>query len=141
MAQLLAPWRVRVLAYDPYAEPARFMLANAERVDYETLLRESDVVSYHVVLTKETRYMCSDAQLALMKPNAFVINTARGTVVNEADLAAALANGTIRAAGLDEGAAWSAVGRIVVLVGLAYALLIAPGLVADLEKDRDGPAS
>jgi D-3-phosphoglycerate dehydrogenase len=101
VAQLLAPWRVRILAYDPYIEPSRFLLAGARQVDYETLLRESDVVSFHVVLTKETRYMLSDAQLALMKPSAIVINTARGKVVDEAALARAIEAGRLRGAGID----------------------------------------
>ena len=101
VAQLLAPWRVRILACDPYIEPARFILANATPVDYETLLREADVVSFHVVLTKETRGMLSDAQLALMKPNAIVINTARGRIVDEAALARALAADKIRGAAID----------------------------------------
>lgn len=101
VAQLLAPWRIRILAYDPYVEPARFLLAGAQAVDYETLLRESDVVSFHVVLTRETRFMLSDAQIALMKPSAVVINTARGKVVDEAALARALAAGRLRAAAID----------------------------------------
>jgi D-3-phosphoglycerate dehydrogenase len=101
VAQLLAPWRVRVIAYDPYIEPARFLLAGAHKVDYETLLRESDVVSFHVVLTKETRYMFSDAQIALMKPSAIVLNTARGKVIDEAAVARAIAEGRLRAAGID----------------------------------------
>jgi D-3-phosphoglycerate dehydrogenase len=101
VAQLLAPWRVRLLACDPYIEPARFLLAGAMPVDYETLLRQSDVVSFHVVLTKETRYMLSDAQFALMKPNALVINTARGKVIEEAALARALSSGRIHAAAID----------------------------------------
>jgi D-3-phosphoglycerate dehydrogenase len=101
VANLLAPWRVRIIAYDPYAEPARFLIHGVERVDYETLLRESDVVSFHVVLTRETRFMFSDKQLALMKPTAIVINTARGKVVDEAALARALAAGRVRAAAID----------------------------------------
>jgi phosphoglycerate dehydrogenase-like enzyme len=101
VAQLLAPWRVRLIAYDPYIEPSRFLLAGVKSVDYETLLRESDVVSFHVVLTKETRYMLSDAQLQMMKPNAVVINTARGKVVDEAALARAIEAGRLRAAGID----------------------------------------
>jgi len=101
VAQLLAPWRVRLIAYDPYVEPSRFMLAGVKSVDYETLLRESDVVSFHVVLTKETRYMLSDAQLRMMKPSAVVINTARGKVVDEAALASAIEAGRLRAAGID----------------------------------------
>jgi phosphoglycerate dehydrogenase-like enzyme len=101
VAQLLAPWRVRLIAYDPYIEPSRFLLAGVRSVDYETLLRESDVVSFHVVLTRETRYMLSDAQLRMMKPNAVVINTARGGVVDEAALAGAIEAGRLRAAGID----------------------------------------
>jgi phosphoglycerate dehydrogenase-like enzyme len=101
VAQLLAPWRVRLIAYDPYIEAARFLLAGVQSVDYETLLRESDVVSFHVVLTRETRHMLGEKQLALMKPSAVVINTARGKVIDEAALARALAAGRIRAAGLD----------------------------------------
>jgi phosphoglycerate dehydrogenase-like enzyme len=101
VAQLMAPWRIRILACDPYIEPARFLLAGAEAVDYETLLRESDVVSFHVVLTRETRHMLSDAQIALMKPGAVVINTARGKVVDESALGRALAEGRIHAAAID----------------------------------------
>ncbi len=101
VSQLLAPWRVKVIAYDPYAEPARFQLTGVKRVDYETLLRESDVVSYHVVLTKETRFMLREEQIALMKPSAFVINTARGKVIDEAAVAKAIAEGRLRGAAID----------------------------------------
>jgi len=100
-ADLLAPWRVRIIAYDPYAEPSRFLLAGVERVDLDTLLRQSDVVSMHCVLTRETRYMISTPQLALMKPDAILLNSARGKIVDEKALAEALAAGRIRAAALD----------------------------------------
>jgi phosphoglycerate dehydrogenase-like enzyme len=101
VAQLLAPWRVRLLACDPYVEPARFLLAGATAVDYETLLRQSDVVTLHVNLTKETTGMLSDRQLALMKPTAIIVNTCRGKVVDEPALARALASGKVRAAAVD----------------------------------------
>jgi phosphoglycerate dehydrogenase-like enzyme len=101
VAQLLAPWRVRLLAHDPYIEPARFLLAGATPVDYQTLLREADVVSFHVVLTKETRGMFGENELALMKPSAVVINTARGRIIDEAALARALEQGRLRAAAVD----------------------------------------
>jgi D-3-phosphoglycerate dehydrogenase len=101
VAQLLAPWRVRIIAYDPYIEPARFLLAGVEAVDYKTLLREADVVSFHVVLTKETRNMFSESELALMKRGAVVINTARGKVVDEAALARAIAADHIAGAAID----------------------------------------
>jgi phosphoglycerate dehydrogenase-like enzyme len=101
VAQLLAPWRVRILACDPYVDQARFLLAGVERVDYATLLQESDVVSFHVVLTKETQHMLAEPQLRLMKRGAIVINTARGKVVDEAALAAAIATGHIGGAAID----------------------------------------
>jgi phosphoglycerate dehydrogenase-like enzyme len=101
VAQLLAPWRVRVLACDPYVDQARFLLAGVERVDYATLLKESDVVSFHVVLTKETQQMLAEPQLKLMKRGAIVVNTARGKVVDETALARAIADGHIGGAAID----------------------------------------
>ncbi len=101
VAQLLAPWRVRVIACDPYAEPSRFLLANVERVDYATLLAQADVVSFHVVLTKETRFMLRAEQIALMKPSAIIINTARGKVIDEEAVATAIAEGRLRGAAID----------------------------------------
>jgi phosphoglycerate dehydrogenase-like enzyme len=55
--------------------PSHFLTHGVTAVDYHTLLRESDVVSFHVVLTRETRYMFGEAELKLMKPNAIVLNT------------------------------------------------------------------
>ena len=101
VSQLLAPWRVKVIAYDPYAEPSRFQLTGVKRVDYETLLRESDVVSFHVVLTKETRFMLREEQIKLMKPSAIIINTARGKVIDETAVAKAIAEGRLRGAAID----------------------------------------
>jgi phosphoglycerate dehydrogenase-like enzyme len=101
VAQLLAPWRARLIAYDPYVAPAHFLTHGVQAVDYETLLRESDVVSFHVVLNKETRYMFGERELALMKPNAIVLNTARGKVLDEKALARALAENRIRGAAID----------------------------------------
>jgi phosphoglycerate dehydrogenase-like enzyme len=100
-ANLMAPWRVRILAYDPYVEESRFILSNAERVDLETLLKESDVVSLHVVLTEETRQMIGAKEFALMKEGAILINTSRGQVVNEKALVEALQSDHLTAAGLD----------------------------------------
>ncbi len=101
VCQLLAPWRVRVIACDPLAEPARFQLAGVEKVSYETLLRQSDVVSFHVVLTKDTLFMMDEKEIALMKPSATVINTSRGKVIREAALARAIAEGRLAGAALD----------------------------------------
>src|SRR5438093_10023060 len=101
VAQLLAPWRARIIAYDPYVPPSHFLTHGVTAVDYATLLRESDVVSFHVVLTKETRYMFGERELSLMKPNAIVINTARGKVVDEKAFARAIDEGRLRGAAID----------------------------------------
>ena len=100
-AQLLAPWRVRLIAYDPHVEPMRFLLTGVKSVDYETLLRESDVISYHVVLTKETRNMCGAKEIGMRKRNAVVLNTARGKVIDEDALALAIKEGRIAAGAID----------------------------------------
>lgn len=70
-------------------------------VDRETLLRESDFLSLHVPLTHETRHLFRAPELALMKPTGFLINTARGVIVDEEALIAALKSRTIAGAGLD----------------------------------------
>src|SRR5919197_957667 len=101
VAKLLQPWNLRILACDPYLPDEAFTAAGVERTDYHTLLRQSDVVSFHVVLTRETRHMLGAAELALMKPNAVLLNTSRGYVVDEAALGRALESGQIAAAGLD----------------------------------------
>jgi phosphoglycerate dehydrogenase-like enzyme len=67
----------------------------------EEVLRTSDIVSLHVPLTTDTRQMIGAAQFRLMKPNAYLINTCRGPVVDEPALIEALSNGTIAGAGLD----------------------------------------
>jgi glycerate dehydrogenase len=72
-----------------------------ECVDLDTLFRESDVVSLHCPLTPETKGLVDARRLALMKPTAFLLNTARGPLVAEADLAAALDAGRIAGAGID----------------------------------------
>jgi glycerate dehydrogenase len=72
-----------------------------ECVDLETLLRESDVVSLHCPLTPDTKEMIDARRIGLMKPSALLLNTARGALVNEADLAAALNAGRLAGAGLD----------------------------------------
>jgi lactate dehydrogenase-like 2-hydroxyacid dehydrogenase len=73
----------------------------AERVSKEELLKRADFVSLHVPLTPATRHLIGAAELALMKPTAILVNTARGPVVDEAALAGALERRQICAAGLD----------------------------------------
>jgi len=101
VAALLTPWRVRIVAYDPYVPRDRFALLGVHSVDCQELLQQSDVVSYHVVLTDETRRMCGAEELALMKPSAVVINTSRGALVDEFALTEALEQQQITGAALD----------------------------------------
>jgi glycerate dehydrogenase len=70
-------------------------------VDFDTILRESDVITLHVPLTPETKNLIGAKELKTMKPTAILINTARGGLVDEAALAEALKNGTIAGAGFD----------------------------------------
>ena len=73
----------------------------AEIVALDDLFRESDVVTLHCPLTEQTRHMVNAERLALMKPTAYLINTGRGDLVDEAALAAALNSGRIAGAGVD----------------------------------------
>jgi glycerate dehydrogenase len=89
---------MRVLFHDRYVETAP---DGAELVSLEALLRRSDVVTCHCPLTPETKGLISGKQLRLMKPEAIVVNTARGGIVNETALADALQDGTIAGAAID----------------------------------------
>ena len=98
-ARLAQAFGMKVLANDPYVSPSP--VPDVEMVDFRRLLRESDVVSFHVPLTPETTGMLNKDGLALMKKTGFVINTSRGPVVNNRDLAEALNAERVAGAGLD----------------------------------------
>lgn len=93
---------MRVIAHDPYV-PAEIMKAHfgVEKVELEELLRQSDVISIHTALTEETRKMLRREHFQMMKRTAYLINTSRGGVLDEAALIEALQNGWIAGAGLD----------------------------------------
>jgi D-3-phosphoglycerate dehydrogenase / 2-oxoglutarate reductase len=101
VAKRLAAFEMNVIAYDPYIAPERFREHSATSVDYESLLRTSDIVTFHVPATAETRHMLDAERIELLKPTAIVLNCARGDVVDEAALASALRQGRIAAAGVD----------------------------------------
>jgi phosphoglycerate dehydrogenase-like enzyme len=91
----------RFLAFDPYVPSDRAAELGAQLVSLEELLRSSDYVLVNCPLTPQTRGLIGKAQLALMKPDAVLINTARGPIVDEAALIEALQNGGIAGAALD----------------------------------------
>jgi glyoxylate reductase len=94
-------WDMRVLYHDVYQNVGAEKELGAQRVDFDTLLAESDFVSLHTDLNDETRGMMGAAQFRKMKRTAILINTARGPLVDQKALADALGSGTIFAAGLD----------------------------------------
>jgi phosphoglycerate dehydrogenase-like enzyme len=101
LAELLAPWRLRLLACDPYVDEAQFARRNVERLDLDALLAASDVVTLHCSLTEETRGLIGARALALMKTSALLINTARGPIVDVDALCDALAADRLGGAALD----------------------------------------
>src|SRR5690606_22761535 len=101
VAELLKPWRARLVAADPYVDDERFELAGVERVSLAALLEQSDVVTLHCSLTAETRGMIAAPALAAMKPDALLINTARGPIVDVDAVCDALERGRLAGAALD----------------------------------------
>ncbi|MGP1447623.1 MAG: NAD(P)-dependent oxidoreductase [Candidatus Limimorpha sp.] len=97
VAQLLNAFGCEVLAWNRTAKT----VSGVTFVDKATLLRQSDIVTLHIALNSETRDFITADDLSMMKPSAILINTARGPVVNEQDLANALGRGTIAGAATD----------------------------------------
>jgi lactate dehydrogenase-like 2-hydroxyacid dehydrogenase len=94
-------FKMKVIVYDP---PVREMIEKTKGVQYrelDDLLRESDFITCHCPLTKETHHLIGTRELELMKPTAVLINTSRGPVVDEKALVSALRMNQITAAGLD----------------------------------------
>jgi D-3-phosphoglycerate dehydrogenase len=98
---LTAPLDMRHLAADPFIKPADAERAGAKLVDLETLLRESDYVVVCCALTEGTRHLLNAQRLALMKPTAYLINLARGPIVDQQALTKVLQEQRIAGAGLD----------------------------------------
>jgi D-3-phosphoglycerate dehydrogenase len=98
VAERLRGFDVRLLGCDPYVPAAP---EGVTLVSKDELLRQSDVVSIHVMLNDETRAMIGPRELGLMKPTAYLINTSRGHIVDEPALASALNQGRLAAAAVD----------------------------------------
>lgn len=94
-------FEMKHIAYDPFVDPAAAAESGVELVDLQTLCERADFLTVNCLLTQETFRLISEPQLRAMKPTAFLINTARGGIVDEQALIRALQEGWIRGAGLD----------------------------------------
>jgi phosphoglycerate dehydrogenase-like enzyme len=101
LARRLAAFDCRLLAYDPYPDLEFARRHGVTFLPVAEILPQADVLSLHLPLMPETRQMVDAAFLARLKPGALLINTARGEIVVEEDLLAALRSGRLRGAGLD----------------------------------------
>jgi phosphoglycerate dehydrogenase-like enzyme len=101
VARIASAFGMRVLGWSPHLTDPAATAVGAERRDLDDLLREADVVTIHAPLTTQSRGLLDARRIGLMKPTAFLINTARGPLIDEAALIAALQDRRIAGAGLD----------------------------------------
>jgi D-3-phosphoglycerate dehydrogenase len=101
MFRMAKPFDMRFIAHDPYADPKVVKELGIELVPLEEVFRRADVVSVSCPLTEETRHLVNAERLALMKPTAYLINTARGPIVDQKALTKVLQGRRVAGAGLD----------------------------------------
>ncbi|MEM1558519.1 MAG: phosphoglycerate dehydrogenase, partial [Thermoproteota archaeon] len=101
VAEIAKTFGMRILAYDPFVDRSKADRLGVELTSLEAVLKESDFVSIHASLTSETRGLIGERELRLMKPTAFLVNTARGAIVDENALVKALRENWIAGAALD----------------------------------------
>jgi len=101
IARIGQAFGMQVIAWSPNLTPERAAAANVERVDKDTLLKRADFLTIHLVLGARSRGLLGAAELALLKPSAYLINTSRGPIIEETALIQALSQGRIAGAGLD----------------------------------------
>ena len=101
MFRLARPLDMRFIAHDPYADPALAAELGVTLTDLDTVFREADFVCVNCPLSDETHHLVDRERLELMKPTAFLVNTARGPIVDQAALTGVLRDGRIAGAGLD----------------------------------------
>jgi len=99
VAKRISGFEPKILFFDPVVEKTD--IANARKVDLDTLFKESDVITIHAPYIEQTKNLVTQKQFSLMKKNAILVNAARGGIVNETDLLAALQENKISMAGFD----------------------------------------
>jgi phosphoglycerate dehydrogenase-like enzyme len=101
MFRLAKPFDMHFIAHDPYIDPAVPCALGIRLVDLETLFRDSDILAINCPLAEDTRHLVNAERLALMKPTAYLINTARGPIIDQKALVEVLSQNRIAGAGLD----------------------------------------
>ena len=101
IATFAKAFAMNVVAFDPYQDDEVFEKFKLERSSYEELLKQSDIITFHVPLTKETKNMMNRSHFEYTNKDVVLINASRGSVINEDDLVEALDEGVVRMAGLD----------------------------------------
>lgn len=101
VAERAKPFGLRIAAYDPYLDDGAFERAGAVKVDWETLVTQSDILSLHLPLTERTKHLIDRTTLRRMKRESVIVNTSRGGLIDTAALAEALESRTISGAALD----------------------------------------
>jgi D-3-phosphoglycerate dehydrogenase len=100
-AQRIAAFDVQLIAYDPYVAPARAAQLGIDLVELDELLRRADAISIHLPKTAETLGLIGARELSITKPGVLIVNAARGGLVDEEALAAAIRSGHVGGAGID----------------------------------------
>lgn len=101
VAKRAQAFNMRVMAYDPFVSAEIFANHHVTGASWESVMQHCDIICVHLPLNPETKHFINAERLALMKPTSYLINTARGGIVNSADLAHALRSGQIAGAALD----------------------------------------
>ena len=101
VAQRLSAFGVRLIAYDPYVQPARAAQLGVRMVTLDELLAESDFITVHLPKTPETIGLIGEAELHKTKPTVHIVNAARGGIVDETALYQAIVDGRVAGAGID----------------------------------------
>jgi phosphoglycerate dehydrogenase-like enzyme len=101
LARLLTGFDCRILVYDPYPKEEVIKADGVELVSLEEVFQQADAISIHVPYTEQTHHLVNKTTLAMMKPMAVLVNTARGNIIDEEALYEALKNGRLAGAGVD----------------------------------------
>ena len=101
VASIARGFGMKILVYDPYVEKSTISALGYKLVELDTLLKESDIITIHARLTRETEKMIGEREFSLMKKTAYIINTSRGRIIDQRALYKALKNRQIAGAALD----------------------------------------